>query len=198
MNLAFPRPGEPIAGTMPPGNEWHRWFQRLWSSLGWNPSHPIWNDLFPSHHEHGGSVNTALDGNIQVFSFSGSATNVYRGSFVLPNDYAKGTDLYPYLAYAGPSGASGNAYLGLGFATGATLSETYTKFAATSLAGGLSPARLDFEALDGASLERGSAIPFTLSRLGATANDTSSDLLYLLGFGLKYRVRGSGQEERFP
>lgn len=199
MRVTLPRIGQHV--NMPDRHmapDWYQFFRTFTESLGWNRNRAIWTHLAPSHAVFDGTTHQALLTTMSVPAFDGGSTESLSGAFLLPNTYFEGSDLYPFLVSAAPSGTTGNAVVQLQIASGSPLSIGYDEEETISLAGSLTPVNTEFDALSGSNFARGQVLPFTLSRLGGGAGDTSTSDMYLCAFGLSYRVQGSGQEKRFP
>lgn len=187
MNLEFPRPSDLIAGKLTAGPEWYRWFQRLRASLGWDRAHPIWSDLVPQI--------TAWTGGA-VGTFIAGQNDSIAGAIHLPNTYRPGSPLHPYAIIVGTSVTEAEASLTLsslvvevGSPVGSPTTETKYPTVGDVLQ------VVEFSEVSGEDVEPNDVLVVTLER---AAVDSYGGDIRLLAFGAKYRVYGSGQEERFP
>jgi|AACY02.2.fsa_nt_gi hypothetical protein len=188
MRLLFPRPGaKAVRDDMFFAVDWNRWFQRLWTSFGWNPSSRMYDDLHPAVWTWSGSTE---------LTFTNGNNDSMSGTFHLPSTYVQGTALYPYAVVVGSSGTGAAAsltftgeVLSVGDADGAGSGNTKTPTLDNVVS------VVEFDAVGGTAGLRNDIVDFTLAR---ASSDSYGGDVRLLSVGLKIAKQGVGQEVRFP
>lgn len=146
-----------------------------------------------------------LQSGLRYWSFSAAATNeqIYRLS--MPYDYAEGTDIIPYITWTTAGTNAGVVRWGLEYTivkgyNQATMPANTTIYVETAGSGtALKPVTSSWAAITGTVLEPGALVLVRVFRDGAHANDTQTDVSYLLDFGVKFqRSRPFGAKNSVP
>lgn len=139
-------------------------------------------------------VSALVEGAIYAPACPDAASTHLCGSIIFPFTYQAGTDFIPVVIWT-PNGTNSGTcrwaleYAGQkGYTQGVlAASTTITKDAAATAGATQEVYTTPFDAITGTDYEVGSALIFNLYRDGTHGNDTLTQTVYVLGFGMYYR-----------
>ena len=137
---------------------------------------------------------TVLQSGLRFWAYSAAATNEQMYRLSMPYDYAEGTDIIPYITWTTGGTNAGTVRWGLEYTivkgyNQATMPANTTIYVETAGSGtALKPVTSSWAAITGTVLEPGALVLVRVFRDGAHANDTQTDVSYLLDFGVKFQL----------
>ena len=140
-----------------------------------------------------------LTGNVGTYLFSPGVDQQLYCNFMIPHNYAEGTDIIPFINYIPTSGNSGGVVWSLDytwcnngdtFSSPSTLSITTTT---TNITNNYDSS--DFTPISGTGMKISSSLLCRIYRNGTNVSDTYPDNIGLLSIGFKHQTLGLGSTQ---